>query len=728
MKNYYEILDIDFESSKEEIEKKLLKLHKKARYRNSFAPNDEKRFEAKKELEIIEEAREILLDDSKRNEYNNNLKGTNVARAPKPDSKDESNLYIKTEKTSIASDKETGIKQTRDKELKHEAKENPTIEKKDDSQAENIKKVTIEKFEPRRLTPSLVPIKSDEKDLEEFIKKIKEESREKESREKERIEEAKKVEAKKTQEAKKYNQLSFKEEYELKLKNHREAQNRGFKKRVMSRVITLLLIVIGIPAYLTGGSFKIIDIRDLDGSTKLMDAVKAGSVARVKYTIEDKKANPNRKNKIGWAPLHEAVYKENGEMIIALKEAGANINVKNDNGDTPLHLARNGSTVELLIELGANVNEENDKGETPLMLKAPGYQGDHDKQEKNPILIMLDAGADMNKKYSDGMTLLQKMLIRDNEYAIEFINRGIDIHASDNNGLTALHYAVRFANMPIVKRLLEKGADIDTADNEGKTALAYNLLNIDMIKYLLNKGANVNHLDNEGRNLLFYEGVKLDLLEILSEAGIDFSIIDKEGKTALFNNYYDLDEVKYLVEKVGLDVKQADNKSTTPLHVVRRYKGDIIEYLVSKGADVNAIDHEGRSPLFYETPRKTLLELGADINIIDNYGRTALFYVEEAEDVEILVEAGFDVNAEDHKGLRPLHYVLTQTQNWIDYDLVKTLIDLGANVHAEDFDGNTPLETLKKHNPSQNSAQKAFGVIPNGDVIRLLENRSGKRR
>src|SRR5690554_1791780 len=100
MRNYYEILEIDYDASIEEIDKKLLKLHKKARFRNSSAPNEEKRLEAKKELEIIEEAREILLDDSKRNEYNKKLKGTNVASTPKLDLKDESNLYIKTEKTS----------------------------------------------------------------------------------------------------------------------------------------------------------------------------------------------------------------------------------------------------------------------------------------------------------------------------------------------------------------------------------------------------------------------------------------------------------------------------------------------------------------------------------------------------------------------------------------------------------------------------------------------------
>ncbi|SCG82370.1 putative ankyrin repeat protein RF_0381 [Proteiniborus sp. DW1] len=723
MKNYYELLDIDFESSREEIEKKLLKLHKKARYQNSFAPNDEKRFEAKKELEIIEEAREILLDDSKRNEYNKRLKEINVASTPKLDSKDEISLYMKTEKTSMAPDKETGIKQTRDKELKHEAKENPTIEKKDDCQAENIEKVTIEKFEPRKLTPSRVPIKADEKDLGEFLKKIKEESREKE-----RIEEAKKAEAKKAQEAKKDNQLSAMEEYELKLKNRREAQNRKFNKWVMSRVITLLLIVAGIFAYLTGGSFNTIDIRDLDGSTKLMDAVSSGSVARVKYTLEEKKANPNRKNRRGRSPLHEAVFEKNEEIITTLIEAGANPNIKNDNGDTPLHLTVTGDIVALLVEAGADVNSVNSDGYTPFMKRVDGYQEYHDKQEKDPIMIMLDAGADLNKKYSDGTTPLHNMVMKSNEYAIEFIERGADIHAKNNEGLTPLHYAAKYGNIPMVKYLLEKGADIEAVDNDGKTALAYSLYNIDMVKLLLSEEADVNHLDNQGRSILFYEGVNLELLEVLQEAGIDFHLVDKEGKTALFNNYYDIDEVKYLVEKVGLDVSQADSKSTTPLHVIKSYRGKIAEYLVSKGADVNAIDHEGRSPLFYDTPKKALLELGADINIVDSYGRTALFYAKRDEDVEILVTAGFDVNAEDHKGLRPLHYVLTQTEKWIDYNLVKALLDLGANVNAEDFDGNTPLETLKKHNPRQDKTQKAFGVIPNGDVIRLLESRSGKRR
>ncbi|NLY85784.1 MAG: hypothetical protein GX077_05500 [Tissierellia bacterium] len=166
-----------------------------------------------------------------------------------------------------------------------------------------------------------------------------------------------------------------------------------------------LSIVVGLAAYLTGGPFKFIDIRDIKGNTKLTDAVRSGSVGRVVYTIKEKGANPNRKDRDGRAPILLAKDKE---MIETLIELGADVNIKDKKGNTPLHINSDSEVVKLLLEAGADVNAENNEGLTPLLsFIENSYISD---EEENPIFLMLDAGADINKRYKDGKTPLHKMV------------------------------------------------------------------------------------------------------------------------------------------------------------------------------------------------------------------------------------------------------------------------------------------------------------------------------
>jgi ankyrin repeat protein len=62
--------------------------------------------------------------------------------------------------------------------------------------------------------------------------------------------------------------------------------------------------------------------------------------------------------------------------------------------------------------------------------------------------------------------------------------------------------------------------------------------------------------------------------------------------------------------------------------------------------------------------------------------------------VEILVEAGADVNARNEKGLSPLMLLVKNSYN---YDLMKLLVKAGADLHAKCKNGKTVLEYSKEN-------------------------------
>jgi ankyrin repeat protein len=87
------------------------------------------------------------------------------------------------------------------------------------------------------------------------------------------------------------------------------------------------------------------------------------------------------------------------EEINALAQAGADFNIRDDFGQTPLIYALNNgqAVVQALINQGANVNAQTDAGWTPLMYAARDVSG-------NVISVLLQSGADLGITNNDGQT------------------------------------------------------------------------------------------------------------------------------------------------------------------------------------------------------------------------------------------------------------------------------------------------------------------------------------
>jgi 7,8-dihydropterin-6-yl-methyl-4-(beta-D-ribofuranosyl)aminobenzene 5'-phosphate synthase len=159
----------------------------------------------------------------------------------------------------------------------------------------------------------------------------------------------------------------------------------------------------------------------------------------------------------------------------------------------------------------------------------------------------------------------------------------------------------------------------------------------------------------------------------------------------------DIDTVKKLLNKNPDLLKTKDENGITPMHVAANggHK-EIIELLLSKGADANIKDNNGRTPLFFAAGNGSidictlLIEKGAQVNVANKYDRTPLLYAiwrNHKDLAEFLIDKAAEINFKDTDGYTPLHYVSMEGQK----DIADMLISKGVDILVTDNSGHTPL-------------------------------------
>ncbi len=172
-------------------------------------------------------------------------------------------------------------------------------------------------------------------------------------------------------------------------------------------------------------------------------------------------------NEYGETALLIACHNGRADIAQILLDAGADWNIKSNNGTKPLMDAcSNGhsSVVKVLLSAGANANE-NDDGLTVLMVASQkGYT--------DVVNALISAGANVNDQTAQGVTALMWASFGGHSETVQaLLAAGADYKLVDEEGYTALVWAVQTGKTEIVKILLEGGANANVSDKEGNSVL-----------------------------------------------------------------------------------------------------------------------------------------------------------------------------------------------------------------------------------------------------------------
>jgi uncharacterized protein len=316
--------------------------------------------------------------------------------------------------------------------------------------------------------------------------------------------------------------------------------------------------------------------------------------------------------------------------------------------------ANHPQVVKLLVELGADVNAKTRLGITPPFIlpnSVPGFGhgigivrgGSPDRGRRAPtpgsmsplqyaardgrldtVKILLAAGADINQVEANDISPLITAITNNHpDVATYLIERGADIKKVDWYGRTALFAAVETRNMdvdngppfenginrtpfvPLIQLLLDKGADPNARTKE----------QLPIRNQFLRTTGTLEWVDFTGMTPFIYAARAGDVtvMQMLVKAGADPKIETFQGTNALmaaagvnwvFDQTYwegekaNLEAMKLCIDLGIADVNKQNSMGVTALMgAANRGSDEIIRFLVSKGAQLDIKDAEGRTAM-----------------------------------------------------------------------------------------------------------------------------------
>ncbi|MDA3946936.1 MAG: ankyrin repeat domain-containing protein [Helicobacteraceae bacterium] len=397
-------------------------------------------------------------------------------------------------------------------------------------------------------------------------------------------------------------------------------------------------------------------------------------------------------------PLIFAIKYNKKEIIETLLLYGANVNIQDREGNTALHFALKFEHHELvtkLLQYGADVTIVNNEGQSAI-----------DSASKEDMTILSSVVSLVDTKAHN---LFETARLGDLNRLVHSINKQKQFFQTNSEGQSLLHLVVLSNNIKAVLYLLNKGLDIDAEDNDGLTPLIVAMshtryLNVAIL--LLDRHATIEHISENEHSALSVairnnnpEGAK-----VLIKRGANINISDNAhtpltlthtGLLQYHENAQEYRDLETLLLRKGAKVDVPLNSlgwtplCTTATKAQDKPNDDHMRLLLQLGADVNHRDINGRTPLMLAASMgrlasvKMLMDNYASNGIIDNFGWSALMfgvYYNHIDVVTFMLDNDVNPNQVSSQGLSALK--IAQEHKRIR--MVDLLLGYGAMVTKED--------------------------------------------
>ena len=481
-----------------------------------------------------------------------------------------------------------------------------------------------------------------------------------------------------------------------------------------------------------------INARDKSGLSALYCALKGGHVTTAKFLIDKGSESllSSDPNLLGFyeADLLQSSAREGltatVEFLLSSGVSADAIHSKSDSLLTPLEeaaCAGHCDVVRLLLDHGANINGNVASREERLrkrQMESNSWEDRHYWGNICPLYaalrarqgevakLLIESGANISTLNSGTFRPLSDLAAK---YGLFDVLKLLDHNKLDviedfrlKSGDTILTSAVCRMDFELVSRLLRNGLDVNTKNEDGNSSLhlllkTHKQTSVEMFKLLLSFGADINALNNRFESPLLCaidckeEKIISLLLELDCAVNTEAPLGESPLSLAVIEDQYKLTEA---LLRFGADVNQKCGRDEhTALHAaVCSFNNKLAQFLVQHGADVEAKDVLGETPLFKASATSNelvefFLKCGSSANTKNKFGETPLMKAiddSQASIVRTLLEHGASVNATDQHGICPLLHRLRSS----DVEICELLLQYGCDVNIPDENGETPLHQL----------------------------------